>query len=260
MKQEVVVTLGQIMGNRVGILLKEHTDAIMKRLDEEFEENEGGRTQLTVPIKVLIVREGDEYQIESSLDLVKRIKETYSVDPVNFNPNQPDLFNGSDPVLPEAGCKQLPEAGCKQLPEAVDPIDKMEIGPNDKDLEESQQEEEISQEEDTEPIEQPVDTAPAPEEVHTMDGDGSTDTGKEESTIEGEEVVQEVVNENPLPEDSERCEVTHPKCKELRCILRKGHEEGHKLDICGEKHGDGVRVCIKPKNHDGQHKYRDLTM
>jgi hypothetical protein len=244
MKQEIVVTLGQIMGNRVGILLKEHTDAIMKRLDEEFEENEGGRTQLTVPIKVLIVREGDEFQIESSLDLVKRIKETYSVDPVNFNPNQPDLFNGSDPVIPEAG---------NQPPEAEDPIDKMEVGPDNKDLEEGQQEEE-----DTEPNEQPVDTAPTPEEASTTDNDEQV--GGEDVEKVDNKVVEEVVNENTLPEDSERCEVTHPKCKELRCILPKGHTEGHKLDICGEKHKDGVRVCIKPKGHDGQHKYADLTM
>ncbi len=99
MKQEVTNTLGKIIGNRVENLLKEHTGAIIKRLDEEFKESGNMRTRLSIPISVVITREGNEFQIESSLELAKRIKEIYSVDQVRFNPNQPDLFSGMELII-----------------------------------------------------------------------------------------------------------------------------------------------------------------
>ena len=116
MNKEQITQIGNIMENRLSLLIKDHVKDVLVRLDEEIDENEGERTQLTVPFKLLIVADKGEYQIESSMDLVKRVKNTFTVDPVNFNPNQPDFFNDDKPVIPDDG----------DIPPEADPDDKEE--------------------------------------------------------------------------------------------------------------------------------------
>jgi hypothetical protein len=101
MKKEVINQIGELMTERVAILLRDHTDAVITRLEEEIAENEGERTQFSVPISVMIVFENGEYKIEPSFDLVKRTKRTFKVDPIVFNPNQGDLFDGDQSASSE---------------------------------------------------------------------------------------------------------------------------------------------------------------
>ena len=99
--EETILGIGKIMGSMAQKLFIEHADSIIERLQEEALDNEGS-TQITIPMKMLIVHDNGEFEIKPSIDLKKMTKITFELDPVKWNPNQPDLFDGKKQAGAEA--------------------------------------------------------------------------------------------------------------------------------------------------------------
>lgn len=92
---KTVKKCGSIMGKLAGTIFVAHADSIIERLQEEALDNEGS-TQLTVPMKMVVVWDEGEFRFQPSIDLRKTTKVTFEEEQVTFNPNQPDLFEGKE--------------------------------------------------------------------------------------------------------------------------------------------------------------------
>jgi hypothetical protein len=100
--ETTIAQFGSIMADMAAELFKDHADSIIERLQEEALDNEAA-TQITVPMKMLIVYDDGEFEFKPSIDLKKTTRVTFELPPAKWNPNQPDLFDGKQSKEPEAG-------------------------------------------------------------------------------------------------------------------------------------------------------------
>jgi hypothetical protein len=280
MKQEQIERCGQIMAERAGLLFKDHSDAIMELLAERDLETEGERVQITVPMKMTVLYDQHQYTFEPVLELKKVIKESFTVEPATYNPLQPDLpgvdenkagsaetteADAQEPELTEDNRNEAPTkkefynriCGAADEPGPLTPGELDQYFASSKDWGSYEKWLEIG------------DNANIAQE--TIFDFGNEDKNRDgfvalvKSTLyptgkKAEQDMPEPEAETEAEFGDDRCEACHPKFPELRCVLKKDHEGQHKMDICGEKHADKIRVCIKPKGHAGNHKYADLTV
>jgi len=252
---ETMMTLGQrkrceaLMVDVVKDLVSGHSDEIVDTLNELYDSCPDKKAGLDVPVVLRVKRDEDiGYTFSGKIDIrkVEHIKDER--DPVNYNPNLPDLPGFEDGKIPKT-----------KKPAAVINGDQL-------------------------PMDKPGDNAQEKGDCKGVFvfGGGRTATIVDYEDVKGElapEVLkkdaifkgikdgkcltftqEELLELADLPEGNFLViRARKPDTDEIGYFMQKlpaaAAETKPEADICGHPHADGKRVCTKPSGHDGRHSY-----
>jgi len=283
MNEQQIKDCGKIMSTAASALFEEHADVIIGRVEEVQSETDGGKGQVTVPLRVEITWDGKELLFSGWIDWKKTISQRFSVEPVTYNPKTEQLS------LPLAGSSEdasvNQQSGLKLVGsgDAVTAIDKDSFyarvcgkGEEPLQLVESELDQYFASESAWGSYQEWLDfvdgsngevaaaimsndqnrddfIAEVKSTLYPVGGTGgSTEPAAEKKTRKPRK-AKEVPT---APATPERCEFIHEKIG-LQCIHNKGHEGKHGLNLCKHMHEDEVQFCILESGHAEEHKFAD---